>query len=118
METHRGLRLAESLRTELEEILNYELDDPRATGAIVTEVLVSPDKKKALVRLSLEGNAEEQEAGMEAIQNARAYVRHVVAERLDIYRAPDITFAADLAAPLRVKAAKVLRKMRKGRSKE
>jgi len=38
MEPHRSERLAESLRNELDEILNYELNDPRLTTVTVTEV--------------------------------------------------------------------------------
>ena len=115
MDPHRQERLAEALKSELEEILNYELNDPRFTGVLVTEVLLSPDKKKAHVRIAAEGSVEEQSACLEAIQNARAYVRHVVAERLDLFRAPELTFVADLSIPLRSKAGKLIRRMRKGR---
>jgi len=37
MEPHRSERLAESLKNELDEILNYELNDPRLTTVNVTE---------------------------------------------------------------------------------
>ena len=49
---HRSIRLAESLRSELGEILNYELNDPLITSMTVTEVQMGPDHKKAHIRLA------------------------------------------------------------------
>ena len=39
MDPRRSERIAETIREELEEILNYELSDPRIRSARVTEVL-------------------------------------------------------------------------------
>ena len=47
MEPHRAERVAEALRSELEEILNYELDDPRMTPVTITEVILTSDGRKA-----------------------------------------------------------------------
>jgi ribosome-binding factor A len=44
MDTHRAERVSEAIREELGEIISYELSDPRIGDAVVTEVLVSPDK--------------------------------------------------------------------------
>jgi ribosome-binding factor A len=118
MDAHRIERVAEALRTELEEIINYELADPRVGTAAITEILVSPDRKKAHVRLALEGDAGEQEAALEAIQNAKGYLRHVLSERMEIYRIPDLSFSTDVSAGIREKAGKLLKRMNKGRPRD
>ena len=114
-DTHRHDRLTESLRVELEEILNYELDNPHLTPLAVTEVLLTPDLKKAHVRLAVQGTAEEQAGCLEAIENSKGYIRHILAERLDIFRLPDLRFDSDLPLGLRSKADGLLRRIRKGR---
>jgi len=117
MEPYRTERLAESLRNELGEILNYELDDPRVTGVTVTEVNLSPDNKKAHVRLAIEGNADQQAACMEAVEKAKGYIKHIVADRLDVFRLPDLYFDPDLAADVRSRVPSLLRRIRRGRAR-
>ncbi|MBK5290304.1 MAG: 30S ribosome-binding factor RbfA [Acidobacteriia bacterium] len=115
---HRVARVTATLQTELEEIINYELDDPRIGTVSVTEVLLSPDKKKAHVRLALSGDRKQQEATMEAIGRARGFLRHAVAERLELFRAPDLAFTADIPFTVREKAGKLLKKIKKGRPRD
>ena len=114
-DTHRHLRLTESLRTELDEILNYELDNPAMTPVSVTEVLLTPDLKKAHIRLAMAGEPEAQEKCLEAIEKAKGYIRYILGERIDIYRLPDLRFDPDISPWLRPKAEKLLRRVRKGR---
>ena len=115
MEPRRSERLAESLRGELDEILNYELDDRRMVSLSVTEVLISPDHRKAHVRLAITGTPGEQESCLQAIEKAKGYIKHLLAERVDMYRLPDLYFDSDLAPEVREKAAALLRRIRKGR---
>jgi ribosome-binding factor A len=117
MEGHRSERLAESLRTELGEILNYELDDPRVTTVTVTEVQLSPDHKKAHIRLAIEGDREQQADCMEALEKAKGYIKHVVSERLEIFRLPDLYFDPDMTPGVRTRADALLRRMRRGRAR-
>lgn len=117
MEPHRSERLAESLRNELDEILNYELDDPRLTTVTVTEVQLSPDHKKAHIRLAIEGDEAEQAACMEALEKAKGYIKLLTAERVDVFRLPDLYFDPDLAPAVRNRAPALLRRIRRGRAR-
>ncbi len=53
MDPHRAERLSEALREELDELIEYEMTDPRVSGVTVTDVVVSPDLRKAEVRLAM-----------------------------------------------------------------
>jgi len=118
METHhRSERLTESLRNELEEILNYELLDPRLTSINVTEVLLSPDNKKAHIRLAIQGNDTEQAACLEAVENAKGYIKHIIADRLDVFRVPDLYFDPDVSANVRRRTPALLRRIKRGRAR-
>lgn len=112
---HRNERVAESLRNELEEILNYELSDPRIASVGVTEVLLAPDMKKAHIRLAIQGTPEEQQGTLQTIENAKGYIRHLIAERLEMYRTPDLYFDSDLPPDLRGRENALLKRMRRGR---
>jgi len=118
MDAHRVERMAATLREELEELINYELDDPRISSVSVTEVLVAPDRKKAHVRVSVRGNREEQLQTLEALESARSYLRRQVGERVQLYRVPDFHFSADVEAGVREKADKLLKRMQKGRPRD
>jgi ribosome-binding factor A len=115
MESHRAERVAEALRSELEEILNYELNDPRLTPVAVTEVILTPDGRKARIRLHVEGSETQAAQTLKIIENAKSYIRHLVAERVDVFRTPDLRFEADLSPHLAEKAEGLLRRMRRGR---
>ena len=115
MDSHRSERVAEALREELEEIVNYELSDSRISFLSVTEVLLAPDLRHALVRVSLGGDASEQRASLHALSNARHYVRRLLASRLDLYRVPDLRFESDVAVEGSARLGRLLKRIRKGR---
>ncbi len=118
MDPHRHERVAESIREELEELIGYELSDPRIGPASVTEVHISPDYHHANVRLSLGGTPEEQAATLAAINHAKNFLRLQLAERIQLFRAPEIHFEADLPAALAARAPQLLKRIRKGRPKD
>lgn len=116
MEGHRAERVAEALRGELEELICCELEDPRVKVESVTEVRVSPDSRKALVLVRLAGDAEAA-ASLAALDRAKPFLKKQLAERLDLFRLPDLTFESDLGEGLAPRAAQLLKRIRKGRPK-
>jgi ribosome-binding factor A len=117
MDPRRSERLSEALRSELDEILNYELSDPRLTDTAVSDIVLSHDGRKAHVRLAIDGSAAEQADCLKAIENAKGYIRHLLTERVDIYHIPDLRFDLDVSPDLRGRADSLLRRIRKGRPK-
>ena len=118
MEGHRSERVAEAMREEVAEIINYELDDPRIQSVSVTEVLLPPGGKQAHVRLAIEGTVAEQTESLERIQRASGYIRHLLTERIEVFRMPDIRFFADISPELREKSKAVLRRIRRSRARD
>ena len=117
MDPHRHQRVSESIREELEEMISFELADPRIGGVMVTEALVSPDYRRAHVRLALQGTPAEQKTSLEAIEHAKAFLKVQLTERLQLFRTPDLHFEADLPAALAAKAPQILKRIKRGRAR-
>jgi ribosome-binding factor A len=118
LDPYRHERISESIREELDELIAYEMSDPRVGSATVTEVLISKDYRKAVVRLALVGTAEEQAATLAALNHGKQFLRHELTERLQLFKSPELYFEAALAADLAAKAAKILKRIERGRPKD
>ena len=111
---HRTERISEALREELSEMIGYEMSDPRIGFAGVTEVLVSPDKRHAIVRLSVPADCDPQET-VAALEHARHFLRRQLAKRLSIFRIPELHFEPDVSVQLGGRMEQLLKRVRKGR---
>jgi ribosome-binding factor A len=93
---HRG-RLGEALREEIETLVEGELGDPRIGLVSVSGVQLAEDGRSAQVLVEVEGDDEEAERSLEGLDAAKAYIRHEVADRLRLRRAPELFFRLDRA---------------------
>jgi len=93
---HRG-RLGEALREEIETLVEGELGDPRIGLVSVTGVQLVEDGRSAHVLVDVEGDDEEAERSLQGLDAAKAYIRHELAERLRLRRAPELFFRLDRA---------------------
>jgi ribosome-binding factor A len=117
MTDHRTERISEALREELSELIGYELSDPRIGSATVTEVVISPDKRHAFVRIGVgEGSDAQQTLG--ALEHASHFLRRELAARLELYRVPELHFEADSTTQIGPRAEHLLKRVRKGRPRE
>jgi ribosome-binding factor A len=118
VDNHRTERVSEALREEIGEMIAYELSDPRIGDAVVTEVLVSPDRKHAQVRLHMSDKLDEQKETIRALEGARHYLRRQLAERLNMFRVPELHFEADVSSVVTGKMEHLLKRIRRGRPRD
>jgi ribosome-binding factor A len=118
MDSHRSERVSEALREELSELIAYELSDPRIGDAVVTEVLVSPDMRRAQVRLHLSDKVDEQKATIRALEGAKHFLKHQLAERLNLFRIPELYFEADISSAVTGRMENLLKRVRRGRPRD
>ncbi len=104
MQEKRIERVAEQLRSELAELIENELADPRLGSLTVTSVRLSPDGKQARVNVSpavqTGSKSEEQsrsrdEEILRTLDHARGFLRHELASRLPLRYIPDLKFSID-----------------------
>jgi len=93
---HRG-RLGEALREELETLVEGELGDPRIGLVSVSGVELAEDGRSAQVLVDVEGDDDEAERSLQGLDSAKAYIRHELADRLRLRRAPELFFRLDRA---------------------
>ena len=115
MDPRRSERVSEAIREELEELIAYELTDPRIQACGVAEVLISPDARSARARLVLTGEPAEQRNTLEALNHARGYIKRELAQRLDMFRMPELQFEAALPAEMGGRVASLLKRVKRGR---
>src|ERR1041385_8212862 len=105
------------MREELDEVIDYELEDPRVGSVSVTEVLVSPDFRHAHIRVLLQGTPQEQEQTLAALAHAKQFLKQQLSDRLQLFRTPDLHFEPALPAKLAAKAPQILKRIKRGRPK-
>jgi ribosome-binding factor A len=115
MDPRRSERLSEAIREELDEMISYELSDPRIDTAGVAEVAVSPDARTARVRVLLTGDAKSQKQCLDALNGAKGYIRRELARRIDLFRIPELHFEAAVSAELGSRLEHLLKRVRRGR---
>ena len=98
-------------------MIGYEMADPRVGSAIVTDVQVTPDKRHAVVRVHV-SEGSDPKATLEALDHARSYLRRELANRLDVYRIPELHFEADVASESGNRLQHLLKRIKKGRPRD
>jgi len=88
-------RIASVIREVVSRALVTELADPRIGIVTVTGVAVSADLRVADVRVSILGDAKDQEVCLSAIRHARGHVQQKVADALDTKYCPVLRFHLD-----------------------
>jgi ribosome-binding factor A len=93
---HRYERIAGEMQQEISSMLAGELKDPRLQAiSVVTEVRVSPDLKQARVYVNIVGTEAERASALEGLTAATGFIRHELAERLQLRRTPELHFVLD-----------------------
>jgi ribosome-binding factor A len=118
MDPYRAERVSEALREELEELIGYEMSDPRVAGLTVTEVVLSPDMKRAEVRLGMPPEEDARKQALQALDHAKGFIKRELAYRLQLFRVPELHFSADLSVTLTSRMEHLMKRVRKGRPRE
>jgi ribosome-binding factor A len=99
--SRRTDRVADLLRAELAGLVQREVHDPRITHASLlgfTGIDVSPDLRRAVVKVSALGSEQERLAIVAALDHARGFLRSELAHRLRLRTTPELHFELDRGA--------------------
>lgn len=117
MDELRTRRVAEAMREELSELIRFESGDPRLAEVDVTDVIVASDMRRADVLVSLPPAAAARAAALEGLESARGYLKRQLAQRIELFRMPELRFVAD-SETSGVPLGRLLRRARRGRPRE
>lgn len=95
----------------VKEIVSYEIQDKRVLGnATVTGIKLSRDFSHCKVFVEI--TAEDKKEVMKGLKNASGFVRHIIAEQLDMRKTPEIAFYIDDSAERIKKIEELLEKIK------
>ncbi len=94
----RAQRIADRIREDLSELLLQDVSDPRLVGISITDVEVDRELTMANIYVSaLEGSARSKEV-LDGLAHAQNYLRHELAQRIDLRVFPHLRFHWDPTA--------------------
>ncbi len=96
--TRRTDRVAELLRTELNDLILHQLKDPRVRLATVVSVEVTGDLSRARVKVSVLGEDEDRTSALEGLTHAAGFLRTQLARRLRLRTTPELVLELDRGA--------------------
>ena len=101
-------RISEEVRRELDAIIREEINDPRVDGTwSITRAEVTGDLRFAKIYVSVLED-DRRDGLLEALKNAKGYLRRALGKRMIIRSAPELIFVNDRNIAYGVHIAKVL----------
>lgn len=94
-DSSRVYRIGALLKRELAGLIRQELSDPRAAKATITDVDVAPDLSHAKIFVTHLDGVEHARPLVKALNHASGFLRHRLADRVDLRVVPDLRFVYD-----------------------
>ncbi len=91
----RQKRVADRLQTEISELLQREMNDPRLALVTVTRVYIDRELEYANVFVCTVGDEERQAEVLSVLKGAHNFIRREVGRRVQLRRTPEIIFHWD-----------------------
>ena len=115
MATPRHLRVAQSIKREVSDIIMHGLKDPRISGIVsVTDVECSADCRRAKIFISVFGEEEQQTKTMDALNAHTGAIRGELCRRLQLRFAPEVMFKQDISLERGAHVSALINKIARG----
>ncbi|MGO5315222.1 30S ribosome-binding factor RbfA [Bilifractor sp. LCP19S3_H10] len=119
----KNIRINESVKEELSNIIRNEVKDPRIAPVVsVTEAIVATDLKNCKVMISVLGDEKAKEDTMEGLKSSSGFIRHMLAVNLNLRNTPELHFKLDESIEYGVEMSKrideVMEQDRRGKHAE
>jgi ribosome-binding factor A len=111
----RTNRIGDLVRAELSDLLLRHVQDPRIKLVSLTSVEVSPDMRRASIRVSALGTEEQRQEAMDGLQHARGFLRTELSRRLRTRVTPELVFELDRGAEHSQRISDLLESLHDGR---
>jgi ribosome-binding factor A len=115
MSAERALKVAQTIKKELAEMIQRDLKDERLKGLIsITDVECTSDLRSTKVHISVFGDNTNAEKVVEALNEHAGYMRGEVCRRLKLRFAPEMHFRLDESLERGSKVTELLGKISRG----
>ena len=109
----RTARLAEQIRQDLTELLGRQVRDPGIGFITLTRVRVTEDLQQARVFYTTLAEGVDAQKTARALARATPFLRRALAERLELRRVPELTFAVDAALANQARVEELLEQIKR-----
>lgn len=106
-------KVSEAIKQEISNIIFSELKDPRVGFVTITRVEITHDLRYAKVFFSVLGKEEEYEKTKEALDSALGFIRRLIAQRIRLRFAPEISFKEDRSVEYSIQIQEALDEIKK-----
>jgi ribosome-binding factor A len=122
MPEHRGRkhheeRVAETLRLEIETMIEGELSDPRIGLCHVSEVALNPGGRSARVYITVDSTSQDvaqiETDTIAGLETAKGYIRRELKERMGVRNVPELSFLADRSGRFQARIEELMERSRK-----
>jgi len=115
----KNTRINEEVMRELSNIIRGEVKDPRVNPMTsVVAVEVAPDLKTAKAYISVLGDEESQAKTLEGLKSSAGFIRHKLAENVNLRNTPEITFVMDQSIEYGVRMSHLIDEVNKENSND
>jgi ribosome-binding factor A len=104
-------RLRHILLKEVSQIVQHELKDTKRGFVTITDVKITNDLSLATIYVNFLGSEQREEAGMEALNRSKGFIRSELAKRLTIRKVPDLKFVIDTSLEKGNRIEQILREI-------
>ena len=112
MDKKRLYRLQAEIQRIVSELLIEGLKDPRIDSMTsVSKVELSNDTSVATIYFSIYGSQKTKEDTLDALENAKGYIRSRLAKVLEIRQVPELRFKIDESVEYSIEIQKILNKL-------
>lgn len=92
----KNTRINEEVLRKLSEIIHSDIKDPRINPMTsIVSVEVAPDLKTCKAYVSVLGDEQSQKDTLSGLRSAEGYIRHSLAQSINLRNTPKITFIID-----------------------
>jgi len=108
----RHEKVAETLKEEISNIIQYELKDPRLGFITITRVELTQDLRYAKVFFSVLGKEEDYQKSKVALDSALGFIRRLIAQRVKLQFVPEIVFKEDRSSEYSIRIEEILEEIK------
>jgi ribosome-binding factor A len=101
-------KVKEAIKKEVSNIIHDELNDPRLGFITVTDIELAQDMRHAKIFFSVLGKDQDYQKTKKALDSALVFIRRLVAERIQLRIAPEISFYEDRSGEYSIRIQQVL----------
>ena len=107
--SNRMSRINDEIKKEISEIILNELKDPRINAMTsVIKAEATQDLKFCKVYVSVLGDEEDKKNIMAGLKNAGGFIRHLLAERVNLRLTPQLIFKLDDSLEYSIRMSKLI----------